>query len=118
MANTELSKTEFIKLLQQANHPVSNVDLSDKIMRKIQIIDLKNKVYDKYIRSSWFFIALATILAVKGISVLTLVESTFAQWTNSLIPGLSEIVTFTLLSALAGLIFYQLNNLITQRMAN
>lgn len=86
-------------------------------MGEIITIDIKNKVNKKYIRSSWIFISLSIIIAIKGSNVLSYFESIFSQFTNSLIPGLLEFISYTLLSAIAGLIFYQLNNLISQRVA-
>lgn len=118
MANTELSKTEFSNLLKQANKPTHSVDLTDKIMGEINTISIKNKVYEKYIHRSWVFIGLAIILGIKGVSVLSYFESSFSQVTNGLFPGLSEIITYTTLSAFAGLVFYQLNNLLSQRITN
>ena len=62
MENIENDKKQFAELISKATRPQPSFNLSNNIMAKIQVIDIKSKIYEKYIKLSWFFIIVAVFL--------------------------------------------------------
>lgn len=103
---------EFENILKKTTSPTPSLDLTNLIMGKIKLIDAKNALYKKYIKKSWFFIIVAVILSLKMAMQLSYFELALADIVNSYLPGSSQIFTFTLLSLIASLVFYQFNSLL------
>lgn len=114
--NIENSK-EFKEILDIATKSTPSLDFTNIIMGKVKLIDLKNAIYKKYIKRSWFFIVVAAILSLKVVLQLSYVELAFADIVNQYLPGASQIFTFILLSLIVGLFLYQFNNLVNYRFA-
>ena len=116
MENIENSK-EFKEILKRATEPTPSLDFTNIIMGKVKLIDLKRGMYKKYIKRSWFFIIVAAILSLKVVLQLTYVELAFADIINPYIPGASQFFTYAILSLIAGMFFYQFNNLLNYKFA-
>ena len=114
MGNSQIEKREaFKEILKKATVPKPLVNFTDAIMENILIADVRSKAFNKNIKRSWLFILIAVLLSIVSVSQLTYVELAFMDIVNKYLPGIFEVFTFTLLSFLAGLFFYQLNNLLT-----
>jgi len=69
----------------------------------------------KYLYRSWFFISVAAILSLFSITSFSVIQATFELAINSLLPGLYDYITLLIISAIAGLFFYQLNQLLSHQ---
>lgn len=115
MEKIDDTKKEFAELLSKATQAKPSFDLTASIMNKIQRVDIKSELFDKYMKRSWFFIGLAILLALKAVSYLDYFQVAFGSWVNGFLPGAIEFFIYTILASLAGLFFYQLNSLLEKR---
>jgi len=106
------------KILQKASKPEVPLNFTSILMDKIYSIELTNKLFQRYIKRSWFFITLAFILALPGISQINIIGSAFKAFVDGLLPGVFEIFIYSLLIFISGLLLYQLNNLLSYKYAN
>jgi len=116
MNNIELKdKNEFKAILSKPTIPNMSEDFTDAIMEKVIAVNAKQKLFNKCIKLSWFFIIIAVTLSIKTVLQISYFELEFDEAANSILPQALKISVYILLSVLSGLFFYQLNNLLTCR---
>jgi len=112
-----LSKESFKKILNAAEKSNLSLDFTNSVMGQLATIGVKNKIYKRYMNRSLGLFILTVFLALAGIYVFANIEIAIQGATNNLIAQAFNIFIYTLISVLSGLIFYQLNNLLSYRFA-
>jgi hypothetical protein len=84
-------------------------------MGKINIIVIRDLIFKKYIKRSWVFIGIAILLSLKAVSQLANFKIAFTDIADKIPPGSLDIFIFSVLTVLASLLFYQLDNLLSIR---
>ncbi len=110
-----LEDKELGFLLKKSSQPKVHSGLSNSIMNQIIQMEDRKFLYQKYILRSWILISLAFILSLKIAVSFSVVQSLFAVWLNTIIPGAYDIFSYLLITLIAGLILYELNLLVTHQ---
>ena len=112
-----LEDKELALLLKKSSQPKVSVKLSNSIMNQIQQMEDRKSLFQKYIRRSWIFISLACILSLKVVGSFSVIQALFAVWLNSILPGAYDVLSYLVITLIAGLLLFELNLLATHHFA-
>jgi membrane protein insertase Oxa1/YidC/SpoIIIJ len=111
--NNELTDLEFRRLLQKKEEPTISPNLSNVIMGVIYSREAQRSSYIKYINRSWLFILVALLLSLFTIGSFSFIQAAFADYLNQMLPGLYDYFSIIMVTLVAGLFLYQLNQLLS-----
>lgn len=85
--NNYKNDTELHDLLKRGMMEVPHAGFEDKVMQKIELVHLSQKIIRKNLKASWVFLVISILLFPTGFVML------FDQFDLSIIPGIEESVS-------------------------
>ncbi|MBI9066164.1 MAG: hypothetical protein JEZ09_02655 [Salinivirgaceae bacterium] len=108
---------ELQKLLQKASKGNSRFDLTSVIMNQVIALEVKNKLAKKYLRRSWIFVGLASLLAIKLLYIFSYFQTSFIASIDIYYPGFAQVFLYFTISGLIGWFLYQINSIVSMQMS-